>query len=78
MIMTAVLHDVWSRGRPLTYYYYISVGGLGTAMEWLNDLKYFLFISYYYYYYGFDIALNGVYTIHQRSKAETIYGALQD
>ena len=34
--------------------------------------------DYYYYYYGFDIALNGVYTIHQRSKAETIYGALQD
>ena len=33
---------------------------------------------YYYYYYGFDIVLNGVYTIHQRSKAETIYGALQD
>ena len=33
MIMTAVLHDVWSRGRPLNYYYYISVGGLGTAME---------------------------------------------
>ena len=32
----------------------------------------------YYYYYGFDIALSGVYTIHQRSKAETIYGALQD
>ena len=45
MIMTAVLHDVWSHGRPLNYYYYISAGGLGTAMEWLNDLKYFLFIS---------------------------------
>ena len=45
MIMTAVLHDVWSCGRPLNYYYYISAGGLGTAMEWLNDLKYFLFIS---------------------------------
>ena len=45
MIMTAVLHDVWSHGRPLNYYYYISVGGLGTAMEWLNDLKYLLFIS---------------------------------
>ena len=28
----------------------------------------------YYYYYGFDIVLNGVYTIHQRGKAETIYG----
>ena len=41
MIMTAVLHDVWSCSRPLNYYYYISVGGLGTAMEWLNDLKYF-------------------------------------
>ena len=26
MIMTAVLHDVWSRGRPLNYYYYISGG----------------------------------------------------
>ena len=33
---------------------------------------------YNYYYYGFDIVLNGVYTIYQRSKAETIYGALQD
>ena len=43
--MTAILHDVWSHGRPLNYYYYISVGGLGTAMEWLNDLKYLLFIS---------------------------------
>ena len=32
----------------------------------------------YYYYYGFDIVLNGVYTVHQRSKAETIYGTLQD
>ena len=31
--MTAVLHDVWSRGSPLNYYYYISEGGLGTAME---------------------------------------------
>ena len=45
MIMTAVLHDVWSCGRPLNYYNYISTGGLGTAMEWLNDLKYLLFIS---------------------------------
>ena len=45
MIMTAVLHDVWSHSRPLNYYYYLSVGDLGTAMEWLNDLKYFLFIS---------------------------------
>ena len=43
--MTAVLHDVWSHGRQPNYYYYISAGGLGTAMEWLNDLKYFLFIS---------------------------------
>ena len=33
MKMTAVLHDVWCHGRPLNYYYYISVGGLGTAME---------------------------------------------
>ena len=33
MIMTAVLHDVWSHGRPLNYYYYISAGDLGTAME---------------------------------------------
>ena len=33
MIMTAVFHDVWSHGRPLKYYYYISVGGLETAME---------------------------------------------
>ena len=41
MIMTAVLHDVWSHGRPLNYYYYISAGGLGTAMEWLIDPKFF-------------------------------------
>ena len=33
MIMTAVFHDVWSRDRPLKYYYYIPAGGLGTAME---------------------------------------------
>ena len=33
MIMTVILHDVWSHGRPLTYYYYMSVGGPGTAME---------------------------------------------
>ena len=45
MIMTAILHDVWSCGRPLNYYYHISVDGLGTAMEGLNDLKYLLFIS---------------------------------
>ena len=44
MIMTAVLHDVWSRGRPLNYYYYISVGDLGTAVEWLNDQN--IFYSY--------------------------------
>ena len=43
MIMTAVLHDVWSCSRPLNYYNCILVGGLGTAMKWLNDLKY-LFI----------------------------------
>ena len=41
MIMTAVLHDVWSCSRPLNYSYYISAGDLGTAMKWLNDLKYF-------------------------------------
>ena len=33
MIMRAKLHDVWSHGRPLNYYYYVSAGGLGTAME---------------------------------------------
>ena len=33
MIMTAILHDVWSHGGPLNNYYYITVGGLGTAME---------------------------------------------
>ena len=33
MIMKAVLHDVWSHGRLLNNYYYISAGGLGTAME---------------------------------------------
>ena len=42
--MIAVLHDVWSHGRPLNYYYYISAGGPGTDMEWLNDLKYFIHI----------------------------------
>ena len=45
MIMTAVLHDVWYCSRLLNYYYYISEGGLETTMEWLNDLKYLLFIS---------------------------------
>ena len=45
MIMTAILHDVWSCSRPLNYYYHISAGGLGTAMEGLNDQKYLLFIS---------------------------------
>ena len=44
MIMTAVLHDVWYCSRPLTYYYYISAGDLGTAMEWLIDPKYFIHI----------------------------------
>ena len=33
LIMRAVFHDIWSRGRPLKYYYYIPVGGVGTAME---------------------------------------------
>ena len=33
MIMTAVLHDVWSHSRPLNYYHYISTGDLGTTME---------------------------------------------
>ena len=33
MIMTAVFYDVWSHSRPLKYYYYISVGGIGTVME---------------------------------------------
>ena len=33
MIMTAEVHDFWSHGRPLKYYFYISMGGLGTAME---------------------------------------------
>ena len=33
MIMTAILHDVWSRSRPLNYYYYISMGDLGAAIE---------------------------------------------
>ena len=26
MIKTAVFHDVWFRGRPLKYYYYIANG----------------------------------------------------
>ena len=30
--MAVILHDVWSCGRPLNYYYYMSAGGLGTAM----------------------------------------------
>ena len=33
MLLTVILHDIWSHGRPLNNYYYISVGGLGTAME---------------------------------------------
>ena len=33
IVMTAEFHDVWSHGRPLKYYYWVSVGGLGTAME---------------------------------------------
>ena len=32
MIMTAILHDVWSCGGPLNNYYYISAGDLATAM----------------------------------------------
>ena len=40
----------------------------------ITEMNYY----YYYYYYGFDIALSEVYTIHQGSKAETIYSALQD
>ena len=33
MIMTVILHDVWSHSRPLNYYHYMSAGGLGTAMD---------------------------------------------
>ena len=33
LIMTVILHDVWSHGRPLNYYYYISAGDVWTAME---------------------------------------------
>ena len=33
MIMTAEAHEFWSGSRPLKYYFYISAGGLGTAME---------------------------------------------
>ena len=33
MIMTAEVHEFWSHTWPLKYYFYISVGGLGTAME---------------------------------------------
>ena len=40
MIMTAEVHEFLSHSRPLKYYFYISAEGLGTAMEYLNDLKY--------------------------------------
>ena len=33
MIMTAEVHEFLSWGRPLKYYFYISVGGLGTAVD---------------------------------------------
>ena len=32
-MMTAEVHEFWSHGRPLKYYFYISAGGLGTALE---------------------------------------------
>ena len=32
ILLTVILHDIWSHGRPLNNYYYLSVGGLGTAM----------------------------------------------
>ena len=33
MIMTAEVHEFWSHTWPLEYYFYMSAGGLGTAME---------------------------------------------
>ena len=37
--MTAEFHEIYTCAKLLKYYFYISVGDLGTAMEYLNDIK---------------------------------------
>ena len=39
LILTAEFHEFLIYSKLLKYYFYISAGGLGTAMEYLNDIK---------------------------------------
>ena len=45
MIMTAEFYYFYTNTKLFKYYFHLSTGGLGTAMGYINEVKYISFMT---------------------------------